>query len=118
MNYGEYKHPKAPTRPKKECQNCNNHLVDIDKFNYCPICGKDVISYKSLMAKYKEDMKKWREDCNKIDIKFKKDALKYVGIDPGHPKADILFNIAWEYGYDNGYHSIVYHMEDLAKLID
>ena len=47
---------------------------------------------------------------------FKKDALEDLGLS-NHPKADKLFDIAWERGHASGYQSVWSVMIDLAPLL-
>jgi hypothetical protein len=48
--------------------------------------------------------------------KFKDDAIEHVGLFH-HPKAEAAYNLAYSYGYSDGYNSILSHLNDLSELI-
>lgn len=35
----------------------------------------------------------------------------------GHPKADLLFDMAWDYGHSGGEEGVEFYYEDLIELI-
>ena len=35
----------------------------------------------------------------------------------GHPKADKLYQLAWDFGHSSGYHEIEYYYDDFAELL-
>jgi hypothetical protein len=35
----------------------------------------------------------------------------------GHPKADLLFNLAWEFGHSHGYNDVYSYYIDMVDLI-
>lgn len=47
---------------------------------------------------------------------FKASLLKELGIE-GHPKADMLFGIAWSNGHASGFHEVKANAEELVPLI-
>jgi hypothetical protein len=71
----------------------------------------------------KHDAKKSREQLNKrraeearLNSLFKADLENQHGV-AGHPKADRLFELAWDYGHSSGYNEVAYYYDDLAELI-
>lgn len=35
-----------------------------------------------------------------------------------HPKLDLLYEKAWEYGHANGFNEVAFHFEELKELIE
>ena len=58
----------------------------------------------------------YHDEKNREYIRFKLDALAELGLD-GHPKADKLFERAWEEGHSFGYSEVWIHLVELADLI-
>jgi hypothetical protein len=69
----------------------------------------DVDSYKKIVDKY-------REEENKIYCQFKKDLLEELGI-ADHPKAELLFNMAWDRGHSCGYSEVLIEAGELSELL-
>ena len=116
---GKYNYPARPQKPKTNiCQ--NGHFVSHnEEVNYCPICGIKVKDYfKELKEEYKKAINEYWKKCDEIEEQFKKDALSYVGIDVNHPKAEKLFQIAWNEKHSSGLRDVVLFMEELSDLID
>lgn len=36
----------------------------------------------------------------------------------GHPKADVAFRIAWDWGHSNGRDEVAHYLDELADLLD
>jgi len=51
----------------------------------------------------------------KLKEKFKKDALRSVGLSE-HPRADEIFQLAWDQKYIEGYEAVLRALESAAKL--
>lgn len=52
----------------------------------------------------------------RLYAKFKADLFDDLGI-TGHPKAEKLFAIAWEYGHSSGYSEVYNYADELAELL-
>ena len=61
-----------------------------------------------------------RQKYRKASHEFQKDfkeALEIIFYVDGHPKADLLFQLAWEYGHSGGYSEVLNYYIDLVELI-
>lgn len=97
MNYENYKnkmkYPKKPAKPKVPTsdipQDYLNYAIELERWN-------------DEVEKYKEKLIEYRA-CEKENMRrFKEDALRDVGLilnGVKHPKADKVFDMAWEEGY-------------------
>jgi len=66
---------------------------------------------------YGKDYNKYYESVNKMTKEFKTDLLEDLGI-IYHPKADKIFDKAWQQGRSDGLYRVVEIAEDLADLLD
>ena len=64
---------------------------------------------------YKEKLAKFNKRTRELEDQFKHDALDDVGL-LGHPKADKIYNKAWEDGHASGLHEVYQELCDLAEL--
>jgi hypothetical protein len=55
-------------------------------------------------------------DSDKLDDQFKADALEELGV-TRHPKAQRLYELAYEHGHAGGYSDIWTYLNDFADLI-
>lgn len=58
----------------------------------------------------------YRKQARKLEDKFKKDALKDVGL-ADHPRANQIFDYAWDKGHAFGYHDVYCHLQDLSEML-
>lgn len=47
---------------------------------------------------------------------FKKDLFEELKIE-NHPKKEVLFRLAWEFGHAYGYSSVFYFAEEMVELL-
>lgn len=73
--------------------------------------------YETNIPYEKEYLKEYREDQRKRNEQFKKDLLTALGI-TDHPKAERLFEIAWDHCHSNGLTEILYYAAELSELLD
>lgn len=59
---------------------------------------------------------KYLADYHRRDTEFKADAFEELGI-TDNPKAELLYQKAYEIGHGSGYHEIYVQMDDLVDLI-
>jgi hypothetical protein len=64
----------------------------------------------------REQRNKYRAEEARLISLFKADLENQHGV-AGHPKADRLFELAWDYGHSSGYNEVAYYYDDLAELI-
>jgi hypothetical protein len=62
------------------------------------------------------EREKQRESAHQEYMEFKAELLEELGI-ASHPKADMLFDIAWEKGHSGGYNEVRYEAEEMVGLI-
>jgi len=70
----------------------------------------DEVSYNAHMKHYQEERKRLEEE-------FRKDLIAEYKMSH-HPKANKLFNKAWDMGCSNGLQDVEYYFQDLIELID
>lgn len=63
-----------------------------------------------------EQREAYRADRARLRDLFKADLEAEHGV-VGHPKADKLFDLAWEYGHSDGHESVAYHYGELMGLV-
>ena len=59
---------------------------------------------------------RWCEEQNRLDLQFKDDALKDVGL-ANHPKRDLIYVKAWKDNHAEGYYNVYSHLVDLADFV-
>jgi hypothetical protein len=113
MNYDNYKNtmpwPSAIKKPRLTSLSPTQEELD---------------TYTKLHEKYMSDIvesdaqkKAYRIHERILMNQFKKDLLDELGI-TGHPKADKLYDFAWEHGHSDGYASVYSWAEELVDLIN
>lgn len=65
---------------------------------------------------YNAHMKHYQEENLKLQEQFRKDLIAKYNMTK-HPKADKLFNKAWDYGCSLGYDAIEDYFQDLTELL-
>jgi len=60
--------------------------------------------------------KLYREQEQKLREQFKKDCFIDLGIE-NNPKAELLFEKAWDLGHSSGYWEVYCQMQELVELI-
>jgi hypothetical protein len=61
-------------------------------------------------------IKAWKEDRCRLEAEFKRDLLDDLGM-TDHPKADHLYDLAYQYGHASGYSEIYNYADELAELL-
>ena len=86
-------------------------------------CKASIIEYAEKVGKWEEMDKAFQEARRQYYIEekrvmsiFQEDLMKELGI-LGHPKAQLLYDIAWSHGHSDGLHSVVNWAEELVVLI-
>ena len=78
--------------------------------------------YEEFEKKYKEipyvreKREEYRINCNELNMEFKAALEKEYGI-VNHPKADKLWEIAWDEGHSSGYSDVEIYYERFLELI-
>ena len=103
-----------PTKSENTCKNCGTYT----KSNFCHNCGFNMTEYRKIAKiDYKNRMEAYCAETSMKENLFKKELFEYYEIDINHPKADILFKLAWDYGHSNGLSSVANSFEDFSDLI-
>jgi hypothetical protein len=111
MDFKIYKNTEdLPDRPKKpshiDCTTPNDWREYADRIE----------SWEIEMTIYNEKIIKFRKKSFELENQFKIDALKEVGLD-GHPKADKVYNKAWEFGHSSGLENVFYYLVHFSELV-
>lgn len=72
--------------------------------------------YESAMERYKSAEDARRKRQAELDAEFRRDVLAEIGF-PDHPKAGLLYQMAYQRGHSNGHHEILSEAKDLAELL-
>jgi flagellar biosynthesis/type III secretory pathway protein FliH len=64
---------------------------------------------------YNAHLKHYYEEQERLKNEFRQDLITEYNIS-NHPKANKIFNKAWELGYSNGYEEVEYFFQDLVEL--
>lgn len=112
MDFQEYvvskvSYPANPTRPLPILR--KGTAKDAQAF------ADAMVKYEADMAKYKAQKAEWMKEDNRLREKFKVDALAEVGL-TNHPKADKIFQYAWNNEHSSGYSDVYHMLEELAGL--
>lgn len=80
-----------------------------------------VAEYKKLQAsrlyRVQENRRLFREDTNRLEMEvFREDLAKEHDL-VGHPKADLLFSIAWVHGHSSGLIEVAQYYDEFADLL-
>lgn len=85
--------------------------------------AKEAREYAEKLAAYEDRMVEWhdliteyKKEDSRLYWQFKNDLLKELGI-TDHPKAQRLFDIAWDKGHSMGYSEVYSEAEELADLL-
>jgi hypothetical protein len=60
--------------------------------------------------------KEFHDANTRLELEFKKDLFEELGI-TNNPKAEKLYNYAWDLGHSAGYHEVYSYAQDLLELI-
>jgi hypothetical protein len=120
LNYDNYKNKL--TYPKKVDYTFYNHYAN-GKFlgksksrDGDENCPKGAVVEKVVYDEYYADSKAYRDETARLDELFKQDVLSLLGI-ADHPKADKLFDMAWEDCHSEGLEAVASRCEELAELL-
>lgn len=65
----------------------------------------------------RDQRRRHHEEDARLRNLFREDLEAEAGL-VGHPKAEKLFDVAWEHGHSNGYHDVACVYFDYAELLD
>jgi hypothetical protein len=79
----------------------------------------DYYTTKERYAFRKHDLEQYHRyhtDANRLAAEFKADLLENLGL-TDHPKADIFWHLAWDYGHSAGFFDVYNYATELATLL-
>lgn len=119
MNFEKYKNTiQLPAKPyvAQGCQidtrrmSCDEALSAIDNWR------EKVKSHYALLADYAHKRNAYDAEEARLHGQFKSDLFRELEI-AGHPKAEILYQKAWEQGHSAGYEEVFNCANDLVDLL-
>ena len=128
MNFDDYKnklpHPKTVSKKVFMCPKCNMRCSS----SFCGNCGFHVQpDWNDCINEYKELSGEYQRESSRLHELFKQDALKDVGLiadryqatwdSDTHPKADKIFNMAWDMGHSSGYYAVYDHIDNIVDTL-
>lgn len=105
----DLKYPTVPKKPRPP--------FDSDDPRSYRSYANDLEKWNSAMESHDKQIKAYRYEEYRLNSEFKEAVLSDNGIDPQHPKADLLYSIAWEHGHAAGYDEVASWVITLAPLI-
>lgn len=72
--------------------------------------------YTQRSVKFKDDPNQYKKDGTAMREKFKNDLISEYRLE-GHPKADKLFDLAWEKGHSSGWEEVANEFDEMAGLL-
>jgi hypothetical protein len=96
------KYPARPVKPE----------LDRPTHEFVELLDK----YDREMLEYESAKREWHKNNNMRHEEFKHDILEDCGI-LNHPKSDILYRIAWDYGHSAGYGEVANYVRELSELL-
>lgn len=111
MNFDKYNvtipFPEKPWKPRVKP---NPTIAALRKY------ADDLEQYEKEMVVYREAAQAYYAAQAQMRLQFKADVLQEHGL-TGHPKADKVYDMAWQEGHADGYGNIERWVEDLAELV-
>jgi len=73
-------------------------------------------AYDADLQHYKDQRVAYMQEQNKLQQEFRNDLEAYYGV-TNHPKADLLYDMAWDRGHSAGFLDVANYYSDLVRLI-
>jgi hypothetical protein len=71
--------------------------------------------YNSKLSLQKSGRTEYQADCNRLEAKFRADAIASVGLQD-HPKAEAIIDYCWQEGHASGYSEVANMLETMTDL--
>ena len=120
MNFSDYEQPASayPERVSKSFFTCHKCGSKTKEAAYCPDCGTPIKELRErAYSDYKDSLEAYRREEERLLELFWGDTFDDIGVDPNHPKAEILKEIAWDHGHSDGLYSVYNWVEELSTLL-
>lgn len=99
--------PRAPSWHRKV-----NDVYPVESRAY----AEALHAHESASQRYKAAEAERTRRQAELDAEFKRDVLARIGL-ADHPKADVLYALAYQRGHSHGHHDVLSEAEDLAELL-
>jgi len=73
-------------------------------------------AYESAVQRHRSAEAERTRRQAELDAEFKRDVLARICLSD-HPKADVLYGLAYQRGHSHGHHEVLSEAEDLAELL-
>jgi len=73
-------------------------------------------AYESAVQRHRSAEAERTSRQAELDAEFKRDVIARIGL-ADHPKADTLYELAYQRGHSHGHHEVLSEAEDLAELL-
>jgi hypothetical protein len=101
-------YPQKPTKPR------------LDHATVTSTSAKEhaehLAEFERLLTQYRADKEAYDKDCEACLAAFKHDLFADLGL-KDHPKAEKLYQIAWDRGHSSGLENVYCEASELAALI-
>lgn len=94
-------HPRKPERIKFANNSSYGMAMDV---------------WEEQMDEYRESLLKYKQEQARLIALFRNDVLKSLGLF-AHPRADVLWKLAWDRGHASGLTEVATEMEELSELM-
>lgn len=112
MDFKKYQHKlEFPTWPQKPYGRFSPSSVITQAYD------KDLAQYRKQLPEYRRRAKAYHEEGRELIEQFKTDALEELGLSE-HPKAELLYKMAWERDQAIGLREVFDTMDYLSKLLN
>lgn len=99
--------PKTPVKPTLDRKGGADAADDY---------AKKLREYEKAMPAYREARDAYRAEDNRLTQQFRADLEAEYGL-TGHPKADKLWNLAWEEGHSSGLNEVYLCYDRFSELV-
>jgi hypothetical protein len=111
MNSGNYRNQDYPIRPVKPyLKRGTETAATVREY------ADALAAFETNMVEYNRLITIFNTKQRELDAKFKVDVLAEYGL-TGNPKANDVFELAWEEGHSSGYSEVMLWVCKLASLV-
>lgn len=87
-----------------------------ERYASVPAFSAALNEYEIRFHTFIEQKKEYHQAQEQITQGFKRDLLEYLEVS-NHPKAETLWNLAWDHGHGSGYNDVAGYAEDFSELM-
>ena len=101
---------KIPSKPRKPVIPNNPSANDLR------LLADKMDAYNADFQYYKDQHAAYMQELNNLEQEFRNDLEAYYEM-TNHPKAVLLYDMAWDYGHSVGFSEVANHYSDLVRLV-